>query len=190
MSRSPVYARTAQPTDVPVLRELWQDILRRGTLEEQLDDVAKVVSEALADDRRTIVVAEHDGEVAGAVFLQATTLTPLNLEPSVLAVSPHVFPAFRRKGVGTALIEAAVRFAEQHGIAHVMTAANSDARDANRFMARLSFAPQATLRAAPTTAVRARLSSRRPAAFAAAATTRQIDRVLAARRSRRERVPG
>lgn len=190
MSRSPVYARSASATDVPVLRELWQDILRRGTLEEQLDDVSKVVAQSLTDERRTIIVAEHDGEVAGAVFLEATTLTPLNLEPSVLAVSPHVFPAFRRKGVGTTLIEAAVRFADQHGIGHVMTAANSDARDANRFMARLSFAPQATLRAAPTSAVRARLASRRPATFAAAATTRQIDRVLAARRSRRERVPG
>lgn len=190
MSRSPVYARAAEPGDVPVLRELWQDILRRGTLDEQLDDVARIVREALSDERRAVVVAEYDGEVAGAVFLEATTLTPLNLEPSVLAVSPTVFPSFRRKGVGTALIEAAVRFAEQQGIGHVLTAANSDARDANRFMARLSFSPQATLRAATTSAVRARLASRRPATVAAAATTRQIDRVLAARRSRRERVPG
>lgn len=190
MSRSPVTVRYVEVEDITSLRELWVDILRRGALDEQLTDVAQIVASTLSDPDRAIAVAEYDGQVAGAVFLQATTLTPLNLEPAVLAVSPHVLPAFRRKGVGSALIEAAVRFAEQRGIAHVMTAANSDARDANRFMARLAFAPQATLRAATTSAVRARLSSRRSASFAASATTRQIDRVLAARRSRRERVPG
>ena len=86
-------------------------------------------------------------------------------------------------------MEAACRFAEQHGISHVQTAAAAEARDANRFMARLSFTPQATLRAATTSAVRARLPQSRQAT--PAATSRQrIDRVLAARRIRRERVPG
>ena len=34
------------------------------------------------------MVAEYDGEVAGAVYLRATTVTPLNLEPVVQAVHP------------------------------------------------------------------------------------------------------
>ena len=56
-------------------------------------------------------------------------------------------------------------------------------------MARLSFTPQATLRAATTVAVRARLPPSRQ--VTPAATSRQrIDRVLAARRIRREHVPG
>lgn len=190
MSRSLVTVRPAEPADVPALREIWGDVLRRGALDEQLADVAEVLAVASAADDRLVVVAEYDGVVAGAVHLQATTLTPLNLEPAVLAVSPHVLPAYRRRGVGSALIEAAVRFADQRGINHISTAANSDARDANRFMARLALAPQATLRAATTSAVRARLVSRRPGTELAVAKTRQIDRVLAARRGRRERVPG
>jgi GNAT superfamily N-acetyltransferase len=107
----------------------------------------------------------------------------------VLAVSPHVFPQFRRKGVGSALMEVACRFADQHGISHVQTAAAAESRDANRFMARLSFAPQAMLRAATTSAVRARLPKARQVTPAATSKQR-IDRVLAARRVRRERVPG
>lgn len=190
MSRSPVVVRAATLDDVSALRSLWQHTLRAGTLDEQLADVTHVVSDAMAQPNRMIAVAEHDGQVAGAVFIEATTLTPLNLEPAVLVISPQVSADNRRKGVGSALMDAAVRFAEQRGIAHVVSAANADGRDANRFMARLSLAPRATLRSAATTAVRAKLSSRRPAAFAAGATTRQIDRVLAARRSRRERVPG
>ncbi|QBX56861.1 GNAT family N-acetyltransferase [Nocardioides seonyuensis] len=190
MSRSPVTVRAAEPRDVAALREVWQDALRRTTADEQRADVAKVLAEVVGAGDKMIAVAEYDGVVAGAVFLEATTLTPLNLEQSVLAVSPHVLPQFRRKGVGSALFEAAVRFAEQRGIPHVTTAATAESRDANRFMARLSLSPQATLRVGATSAVRARLTSRRPANGSAAASSRQIDRVLAARRFRKERIPG
>lgn len=191
MSRTPVTVRAAGACDVASLRELWSDILRRGGLDEQLADVGRIVTTAAGRDDQCVVVAEVDGEVAGAVYLEAGTFTPLNLEPAVLAVSPHVFPRFRRKGVGSALMEAACRFAEQHGIAHVQTAAAAESRDANRFMARLSFAPQAMLRAATTSSVRARLPQTRQAATPAASSKQRIDRVLAARRVRRgERVPG
>lgn len=190
MSRTPVTVRVAEPSDVAALRELWGDILRKGGLDEQLADVARVIATAHERDDQCVVVAEVDGEVAGAVYLAATTLTPLNLEPAVLAVSPHVLPHFRRQGVGGALMESACRFAEQHGIVHIQTAASAEARDANRFMARLSFAPQAMLRAATTSSVRARLPQSRQVT-PAATSQRRIDRVLAARRVRRERVvPG
>jgi GNAT superfamily N-acetyltransferase len=192
MSRTPVTVRAAVADDLPSLRELWSDVLRRGSVEEQLADVRTVLDEAARDADQTIVVAEYDGQVAGAIHLSATTLTPLNLEPAVLAVSPHVLPQFRRHGVGTALIEAAVRFAEAHGIGTVSTAAVASSRDANRFMARLSFTPQATLRAATTVAVRAKLSARRSAGRSVTRQggSRHIDRVLAARRISRENIAG
>ena len=184
MSRTPVNVRTAEVTDASVLRELWSEILRRGTPEEQVADLRRVIADCEGREDRCIVVAEFDGEVAGAVLLEATTLSPLNLEPTVMAVSPHVLPAFRRRGVGTALIDAAARFAESQGVGTVATAAMANSRDANRFMARLALAPQATLRAATTSAVRAKLSARRSATRQRG--SRQIDKVLAARRMGRE----
>lgn len=189
MTRSPVTMRAAEVSDIPSLRELWSGILRRGGLDEQLADVAEVLAQTDGRDDRCVAVAEVDGVVAGAVYLEASTLTPLNREPAVLAVAPHVFPQFRRRGVGSSLMEAACRFAEQHGITHISTAAAAEARDANRFMARLSFAPQAMLRAATTSSVRARLPQSRQVT-PAATSRKKIDRVLAARRVRRERVPG
>jgi GNAT superfamily N-acetyltransferase len=184
MSRTPVNVRAAEVADASVLRELWNEILRRGTPDEQVADLRRVIADCEGREDRYIAVAEFDGEVAGAVLLEATTLSPLNLEPMVMAVSPHVLPAFRRRGVGTALIDAAARFAESQGVGTVATAAMANSRDANRFMARLALTPQATLRAATTSAVRAKLSARRSATRQRG--SRQIDKVLAARRMGRE----
>lgn len=186
MSRTSVQVRAATSADAPVLRQLWADILRRGNDAEQESDLLGVIADCAERENRCLAVAELDGQVVGAVFLEATTLTPLNLEPALLAVSPHVLPEFRRRGVGTALMDAAVRFAETQGISTVATAAMANSRDANRFMARLSLTPQATLRAASTSAVRAKLSARRTPTRNRG--SRHMDKVLAARRMGREHV--
>jgi GNAT superfamily N-acetyltransferase len=102
----------------------------------------------------------------------------VNPEPVLQVHNAAVVPAFRRRGVGKALVETAVTWAEELGIGHVGTAASSGSREANRFMARLALGPQAVLRVAPTAAVRARLAARHPGA-------RQVTQVLAVRRSLR-----
>ncbi|GAB2878911.1 hypothetical protein GCM10027026_32160 [Myroides odoratimimus subsp. xuanwuensis] len=176
--------RDASPADAAKLAELWADIVRRGDHVERVADLDVLILRADMDPDMRIVVAEYDGQVAGAVHLQATTLSALNLEPVVQALSPQVFPEFRRKGLGRALMEAAVVFAEEKSIPHIATASTSSSRDANRFMARLAFAPQAVLRLAPTSAVRAKLTAQRPA-FARTTTNRPLGQLLAARRSMR-----
>ncbi|MFC4784655.1 GNAT family N-acetyltransferase [Nocardioides sp. MAHUQ-72] len=184
MTRSLVALRCALPSDAPLLTELWTEVLRRVDREEQLADLVTIIERAAASPTERIVVAEYDGEVAGAVHLQVTTMTPLNLEPTVLAVSPHVFPQYRRHGVGRALMDSAVAFAEDQGIGHVATAAAAGSRDANRFMARLALGPQAVLRVATTHAVRSKLTAQRPST-AHRHGGRQLTQVLAARRSMR-----
>lgn len=186
MSRTSTHVRSAVPSDAAALTRLWTDVLRRGSAQEQQADLERIITDCAERSDRWLAVAEVDGVIAGAVFLEASTLTPLNLEPAMLAVSPHVLPEFRRRGVGTALMDAATRFAEAQGIGTLATAAMANSRDANRFMARLSLTPQATLRAATTSAVRAKLSARR--AVTRNRGARQIDKVLAARRLGREHV--
>ena len=87
------------------------------------------------------------------------------------------------KGIGSALMEAAVLWAEDLGIGHITTAAPSSSRSGNRFMARLSLGPQAMFRASTTALVRAKLASQQPNS---ARVTNRIaprrHRVLAARR--------
>jgi ribosomal protein S18 acetylase RimI-like enzyme len=188
MSRSLVTMRVAELSDAPALAELWADALRRADQHDHVSDVELIIKGAGASSEQRVVVAEYDGALAGAVLVRVATLTPLNLEPTVQAVSPHVFPQFRRRGIGQALMESAVAYAEEIGVGHVATAAASASRDANRFMARLAFGPHATLRAAPTHVVRAKLTAQRPAT--ATTNGRQLTRVLAARRSMRRSQTG
>jgi len=188
MSRSLVSLRCAELADAPVLAELWAGALRRADHRDHIADLELVIKKAAASPEQRLVVADQDGAVAGAVLLRVTTLTPINLEQVVQAISPHVFPHYRRHGIGRLLMESAVSFAEELGVAHVGTAAASGSRDANRFMARLGLGPHAMLRLAPTLAVRAKLTAQRPAQ--AATSGRQLTRVLAARRSMRRAQAG
>ena len=119
------------------------------------------------------------------MLLQVGTVSALNLEPAVQVIWPTVVPAVRRHGVGRALMEATLAFAEERGVATIATAVGSGARDSNRFMARLALSPLATYRVAPTSAVRARLRGQRPAPVTIGPNGRQITRVVAARRSLR-----
>lgn len=188
MNRSLVSLRCALPSDAAELAVLWTDVLRRAEHVEQVSDLVLIIEAAASSPAERLVVAEYDGEVAGAVHLRVATLSPLNLDQTVQAISPHVFPQFRRHGVGRALMEAAVTFAEEEGVACLATAAASGSRDANRFMARLALGPQAVLRVASTHAVRAKLTAQRPAVQRTGG--RHRTQVLAARRSlRRTQAP-
>jgi GNAT superfamily N-acetyltransferase len=180
--RSHVVLRPAVEGDVEPLVTLWTDILRRGDHEQQCEDVRRVLDRVSAMAEERVVVALVDDGVVGAVHLRATSVSPLNLEPVVQAISPHVLADYRRHGVGTALMEAAVAFADELGIAHVGTGVHTASRESNRFMARLALGPFATLRIAPTATVKARLQQGRPRSRHSG---RQLTQVLAARRSMR-----
>lgn len=182
VNRSLVTLRAAEPTDAPALADLWAESMRRADHREHVADLELMVKNVDESFEERLIVAEHDGQVAGAVLLRVSTVSPINLESAVHALAPHVFPQFRRHGIGRLLMECAVSYAEEIGVTHVVTAVTSGSRDANRFMARLGLGPQATYRLAPTAAVRARLTAQRPA-MATTGGGRQLSRVLAARRS-------
>ncbi|WP_036509342.1 GNAT family N-acetyltransferase [Nocardioides sp. URHA0020] len=183
MNRSLVMLRSVTLEDSTHLAEVWTDVIRRVGPEDQAADMEAVIVAVLASDSQRIVVAEYDGKFAGAVHLEHTTMSAINTEPVVRALSPHVLAPYRRHGIGTALMESAVTWAEELGISHVATAAVAGSRDANRFMARIALGPYAVLRVATTHSVRSRLSAhRRPAG---AGNGRQLTQVLAARRSLR-----
>lgn len=184
MARQPITTRRATRDDVPFLLELWHDRLRRGEERDQLRDVEAILTEASDSSDRRLIIAEAAGEPVGAVLLQLTTLSPLDLEPVVRAAALHVTPSRRGTGVGCVLMEAAVLWAEELGVGYIATNAPSSSRTANRFMARLAIGPRAVMRIGTTHGVRARLVALQPQRGGSdrLAPRRHLGQVLAVRR--------
>jgi GNAT superfamily N-acetyltransferase len=184
MSRTPVSLRPATIDDAVFLAGLWQPTLRRADLQEQVADLELIIKSCEESAEQRLVIADYDGEPAGAVMLCVSTLSPLNLEPAVHALAPFVAAGHRRRGVGHTLMEAAVTYAEELGVGHVLTAVAHDSRQSNRFMARLGLGQQAVLRVAPTTTMRSKLTAQLPGKLRPGGS-RPVGQVLAARRSLR-----
>jgi GNAT superfamily N-acetyltransferase len=184
-----VVVRDAGESDAPELCALWTGALHRPPVDEGPSREALAV-EALArtagDRLARVVVAEVDGALVGAVQLRIGQLSPVHgervLQVSHLQVAKHA----ERLGIGRSLLEAAVTWAEQEGIASLVVAAAANDRDANRFLARLGLAPVAVLRGASVAALRGRLPGDPSAAVRGGTrVSRTVGHVVAIRRSQR-----
>lgn len=187
MSRCPAQVRQAVEADAAELAELWSGLTRRAAHSDILAEARAAILRTVERERERIIVAVHLGSVVGAAHLAIGELSPISSE-TVLRVSHLSVDAdMRRRGIGRAMMDAALSFAEEHGVGSIMAASASNSRDANRFMARLGLAQIACVRVAPTAAMRAKLPPDMPAAFlrGASASNRQLGQVIAQRRSMR-----
>jgi GNAT superfamily N-acetyltransferase len=186
--RSPVHVREATPDDGHALVEVWapEDRTPDDDVRAHLDAAASLARIAADPDQR-LLVGVLDGEVAGAVHLARSPLTPIHAESAIYVLHLHVLEEYRRHGVGHALLEATVSWAEEKDSSHVVAAVTASSRDSNRFMARLGLAQVATVRGATVAVLRAKLPGEAPAAAArrGARSQRAVGQVLAQRRSRR-----
>jgi predicted N-acetyltransferase YhbS len=186
-----VIVRDATPDDVPALVEIWSDQARRSSCERRSDpagsaDSAAAVARIAADPEQRLLVAIMERQVVGATHLMRAPLSPLHTEQAVYVSNLQVLLQFRRRGAGRALVEAALRWAEEKDTTHVLAAASAFSRDTNRFMARLGLTQLAVVRGATVSALRAKLPVEPPAAARLGVRdTHSVGHVLAKRRSLR-----
>ena len=187
----PVQVRDANERDADVLSRLWCDLAARSGIDTAPLDapevvVAKAVLRYSDDDSGRIVVAELDDTVVGCGFMSVGVASPLDEGRVVHLSHVHVAPGYGRLGIGSALVEATLTWAEQCGYDSVVTSAPANHREANRFLARLGMAPIASLRGASVVSLRARLPHD-PSLVArqAGRMGRSVGQVVAARRSQR-----
>ena len=171
MARTRVRVRTATPDDVDALLLLVGEVRELGPVRGRAvarrgADGARVHAERLlADDRHRVVVAVDDADgVIGAAVLGAETAGGLLDPPSVYVSHLVVRPEQRRRGAGRALVAAAAGYAEELGVDSVVVGVAPTGRDANRFFARLGFAPLVIRRIAPVAALRRALIGAGPTA--------------------------
>jgi GNAT superfamily N-acetyltransferase len=165
---------------------MWDELRRMGS---RLERVMPAADENAVLDRLSAVehdpgsralVAVVDGEVAGMTVLSITPYAPLFDQQAVHAHYLHVREGFRRKGVGKALLGAAVAFADESGAEHVITSVLPQMRETQRFYARLGFGPVVVRRSAPVSVLRRRLAGPVGAAEHVVARRRTLRRVRAA----------
>jgi len=133
--------------------------------------------EALDDpDRHLVLVVGDDGEALGMALLTVASANALLDLRAVHMSHAVVADRHKRRGAGRALVAAATSFAEEQGIEQLVVSVHPGSREANRFFARLGFAPLAVRRTAPVAAVRRRLSQ---------AETRPVAEHVVRRRPRR-----
>ena len=184
MSRPAVVVREATVDDTPALLAMWSELRDMGGRIERLmpGPDAEGLRERLAwvatdPSSRVLVAIVDDDEVAGMTLLVESPYAPLFEQRAVHAHYLHVRDGFRRRGVGKALLAAAVAFAEEVGAEHVMTSVLPQMRETQRFYARLGFSPVVVRRSAPVSVLRRRL--------APSGATSVTDNLLARRRSLR-----
>lgn len=190
MFRTAVNICDANPVDADALVAVWGTPAERGPLADAAthaaQEAAAAVARIAADPDERLLVARINDQVVGAVHLKRAPLSPVHSDMAVYVLHLQVMDAFRRHGVGRALIEASVCWAEEKDTEHVIAAAAVTSRDANRFMARLGLQQIAVVRGATVPALRAKLPLEPPAAARVGTRShRNVGQVLAMRRSQR-----
>ncbi len=137
------------------------------------------IADALSRDDVMAYLALTGDTVSGFMVLTTSPLSGLIDAPSVSVDQLYVVPESRRSGVAHALLSRAAGFAETLGCEQVATCVPAQAREANRFFARLGFSSYVVRRVTPTSALRRRLAGVEPRAG--------LDQVLSRRRSLRAR---
>lgn len=170
MSRTRVRVRTATPDDIEALVGLAGDARDLGAVRGRAaarrgpDRARSQCEKLLADAGHRVVVAVDEADsVIGAAVLSAESVGGLLEPPSVYVSHLLVGPEHRKRGAGRALVAAAAAYAEEIGVDSVVVGVAPTGRDANRFFARLGFAPLVIRRIAPLAALRRSLASADPA---------------------------
>jgi ribosomal protein S18 acetylase RimI-like enzyme len=142
--------RAAAPADAARVNTLWQELERmHAALQPDFFrpprppgmstlDLARL----LQDPHRLLAVAEIAGEVAGLVHAQIYDTPPqplLTPRRRAHVDTLIVDAAYRRRGLGRALVEQASAWAKHRGAAEVLLTLWSGNRDAQGFYAALGF---------------------------------------------------
>lgn len=174
MAWSAVRVRPATAADLPAMLTLGDqlrdqvlplaDLVPRSRIPKSLSSAARSTLEAryleaLVDPARHLVLAVGDkDDVLGMAIFSVGSANAL-LDLSAVHVS-HAVVSDRhtRRGAGKALVAAAAAYAEEQGLDQLVVSVHPGSRDANRFFARLGFAPLAVRRVASVGVVRRRLA--------------------------------
>jgi len=158
--RSALHVREALESDLPALVELGAELLpaeagMRPTTPSGRLAFEQRLREALdSPDRRLVLVVGERDQPLGMALFTVCSVNALFDSPALHMSHAVVDDRHRRRGAGRALVAAAAAYAEEKGLDQVVVSVRPGSRDANRFFARVGFAPLAVRRAASVVTIR------------------------------------
>jgi L-amino acid N-acyltransferase YncA len=163
MSRACVVVRDALPEDAEALGAIWTDFTseadRRIRDTPPTEQVQRAVRRLQTDPSERLVVALVDEVPVGVAHLRRAAISPIHDDDAVHVGYLHVLTGFRRRGVGKSLLETAVDWADDKDTKHIVATVAANARESNRFLARLGLTQAAVLRATTASSLRSRLGT-------------------------------
>lgn len=197
MSRVNVRVRPATHDDIPALIRLLQHIdLSSGLFsgkplhDPSVGRLTERFVEILDSDRCLLIASDDGGAVVGMLAAKPDDVGAIDLTPVLHVTHLMVDPEHRRRGIGRALLAAAVQLADEQGYEHVLATAAAGSREGNRYLARIGFAPLVVHRIASTATLRRSLgmtdAAGRMAMLRRARLVRAQRTGFAARTARRE----
>lgn len=177
-----VQVRGAQPGDLDSLVALVLTARQEAGVGSQLctDDAARLhdqLGTLLGMPGGRILLAQLDGEPAGLLLARIVGPGPFTDVVAMDIEAVYVQPDARRRGLGRAMLNAAVAMADEAGVTELYSSPLPGARGMQRFLARIGFAPAASHRAVSTAALQRRLAQDH-----VPGTTRKLEDLIARRR--------
>jgi len=161
VARPSVVIRRVDKVGGDVVCELWRKAREAGEI--GADNAGRKISDdsvlaALARPDTVAFIASSDATPVGYVVVSDCTLNPFSDSGCVAVEQLYVEPSARRQGVAKALMGAVATYADRHGADQVACNVPSQGKDANRFFARLGFAPHVVRRLTSTAALHRKLA--------------------------------
>jgi len=153
-----VVVRPAVPADFAELDPLWRELALVGPGSQSGADRARCRWERSWLEADAAYVASIDRAPVGMIALAIQDTGAWTGRVLVMTVL-HVTHAAQHKGVGNALLEVAAEFALASGVESVAVDVPPTMREANRFFARVGFAPVVTRRVMSSTSLKRRLDA-------------------------------
>jgi ribosomal protein S18 acetylase RimI-like enzyme len=187
MARAPIQVRRVDESTTEAFCDLWS---RARSCGDQGSDAGgrrvtvELVRAALGRPDLVGFLATSDGATVGYAVLTDTTMSAFAEGTSVAVDQIFVLPEARRSGVARALMGAVATYADRRGAEQVVCNVPATGKDANRFFARMGFAPLVVRRVISTAALHRKLAG------AAEGHRSSLEQVLARRRVARGRATG